>query len=343
MPATIEARAAELRTDLPPTPRSVLRSPDGTVRTDLDEAAVREAVARGEGTLWVDVDARSAEQHAWLRRVFRFHPLAIEDTENPSSRVKLDDYGDVLFVIVRGVRFDETTDDPYDLTTANLCVFLGPHYVVSVRRSDTGATGEVAARVAASPDLLARGPARLLHALVDASVDRYFPLLDRLDEFVDALEERVFVAQDPAIMREAFQVKRVILSLRRHLGPQRDVLNGLATRPHPLLPAESQLYFRDVYDHVLRILDGLDTYRELMSSTIDASLSQTSNRLSTVTKTLSVLATLTLPFVMVSGMWGMNFARIPLSEHPHGFAILLAVQLGIGVALVGLLRLLRIL
>jgi magnesium transporter len=133
-------------------------------------------------------------------------------------------------------------------------------------------------------------------------------------------------------------VKRLVLSLRRYLAPQRDVFNTLSNRPSPFLAPPDQLYFRDVYDHVLRLNDSIDTYRDLLSGTLDAYLSQVSNRLGQITKGLSVVATLSLPFVVISGMWGMNVEHIPLSHEPHAFALMVLVQLGIGAALVALLR-----
>jgi magnesium transporter len=129
-----------------------------------------------------------------------------------------------------------------------------------------------------------------------------------------------------------------VLSLRRYLAPQREIFNVLTNRPSPLLPVDAQLYFRDVYDHVLRINDSLDNYRELLSNTLDSYLTQVSNRLGSITKGLSVIATLSVPFVVVSGMWGMNFVKIPLATWPHGFWVMLVVQLAVGVGLVALLR-----
>src|ERR1041384_1356081 len=189
-----------------------------------------------------------------------------------------------------------------------------------------------------APELMTRGVDRIAHSVMDAAIDAYFPLLDQLDEFVDSLEQRVFETFDQSSLRDIFAVKRTVLSLRRHLAPQREVFNALSNRPTPLLQPESQVYFRDIYDHVLRINDSLDTYRDLLSSTLDSYLSQVSNRLGNVTKGLSVFATVTLPFVIVSGMWGMNFQHIPLSSHPHGFWILLGLQVLIGLLLVGFLR-----
>ena len=129
-----------------------------------------------------------------------------------------------------------------------------------------------------------------------------------------------------------------MISLRRYLGPQREVLSALTMRPSRFLTTEAQLYFRDVYDHMLRITDTLDSYRDLLSSTLDSYLTQVSNRLGAITKGLSLLATLSIPFVVVSGMWGMNFEVIPMSAKPYGFWLMMVVQLGIGLALVALLK-----
>src|SRR6185436_9374231 len=152
-----------------------------------------------------------------------------------------------------------------------------------------------------SPDFLDRGADRLMHAMMDAAIDAYFPLLDRIDEFIDGLEERVFADFDRASLRDIFSVKRLVLSLRRHLSPQREVFNVLTNRPSTLLKPESQVYFRDIYDHVLRITDSLEVYRDLLSSTLDSYLTQVSNKLGSITKGLSVVATISIPFVIISG------------------------------------------
>ena len=317
-----------------PVPRSIARHGDGTVRSGLRPTEIADALRDPTTVVWADLDTRSAEEHALLQRVFRFHPLAIEDTLNPNSRIKVEEYPGYLFAIIRGVRYDEATEDPYDLETFNLCFFLGANYLVTVRRAERTACDVLWPRVSGSPDLFLRGPARVMHAIMDQAVDDFFPVLDRLDDFIDDLEERVFVEQDPEAVRTIFSIKRLVLSLRRHLLPEREVMSVLTNRPTPLLPLETQVYFRDVYDHVLRITDSLDTYRELLSSTLDSSLTQTSNRLATVTKTLSVLATLSIPFVVVSGMWGMNFGRVPLQDQPYGFWLMLVLQLGLGAIMV---------
>lgn len=304
---------------------------------DCHPRDVPQLLAQG-GPLWVDIDSTVRSQHALLEKVFGFHPLAIEDTLNPASRVKLEEYPGYLYIIIRAVQFAADTDDPYDLETKDLHCFLGPNYLVTVHAGPVPSVDLIHDTLRRSPDLLSRGVERTLHAILDSTIDAYFPLLDQVDDFIDGLEERVFVNFDELALRDVFKVKRLVLSLRRYLQPTREVLNVLTNRPSTLITPDVQIYFRDVYDHVLRINDELDTYRDLLSSTMDSYLTQVSNRLGVTTKGLSVVATMSLPFVVVSGMWGMNFSRIPLSNWPHGFWVLLLAQLALGGLLIVVLR-----
>ena len=273
-------------------PRSFLVTAEGEFRRDLAVPELLQTIRTQVGELWVDIDVTNRHQVALLEKVCGFHPLSVEDTLNPNSRVKLEEYPGYLFMIIRGVRFFEETNDPYDLETFNLNFFLGSNYLVTVHGGQSLAIGDVVERVERNPELLKRGAERLMHAIADSAVDAYFPLLDRIDDFVDGLEKRVFVDFDRNALHEIFAVKRLVLQLRRHLSPQREVFSILTNRPSALITPESQVYFRDVYDHVLRINDSLDTYRELLSSTLDSYLTQVSNRLGEVTKGLSVVATI---------------------------------------------------
>ncbi len=310
----------------------------GVVREKLSPDAMAAALASGEGTLWVDIDTRVPEQVDVMKSVFNFHPLAREDALNPESRVKLEEYDRYLLLVVRTVAFVEETEDPYDLETVNITFFLGKNYVVSVHGEDTTPVDSTADMLRRKPELAARGPARLMHTIVDQAIDAYFPIIDQLDEFMDGLEERIFASFDQSSLRDVFAVKRLVLTLRRHLAPQRDAFNVLTNRPSALMTPETQIYFRDIHDHVLRIYDSLETYRDLLGSTMDSYLTQVSNRLGMATKALGVVATFTLPFVVVSGMWGMNFEHIPLHSHPYGFMILLLAQLALGLAILAGLK-----
>lgn len=317
---------------------SVHRSPAGEVQQDVSPDALRRLVQQGEGTLWLDLDVSDPAQAAILTDVFHFHPLAVEDARNPVSRVKVDEYPDFLVVIARVVGFAHHTPDPYDLDTANLTIFVTANAVVTAHTQPLPVVKQLGDRLRGNPDLLERGPARVAHQALDIAVDAYFPLLDQLDEFVDDLEQRVFGHFDEQLLHEIFQVKRLVISLRRFLAPQREVLSQLTNRPSRFLPTDAQLYFRDVYDHMLRITDALDSYRDLMSSTLDSYLSQVSNRLGSVSKGLAVVGALSIPFVAIAGVYGMNFERIPLAAHPYGFEIMVGVQFLVAGVLLAVMR-----
>ena len=342
----------------PGTTCSYFRDGDGHLWTDLHLAELPTALRQcggdpaagtdrpddaAAGQLWVDIDSRDPAQHALLRDVFRFHPLAIEDTQSAESRVRVEQYETAdgrsyLFAIVRGVAFQHATPDPYDLDTQNLYFFIGRNYLVTVHAGPAPAVGRVRAHVARTPALMGRGVARVAHLVMDDAVDAYFPVLDGIDSFFDAIEPRVFEAFDERALQDIFQLKRLVLTLRRYLAPQREVFNTLANRPTELMTPEAQRYFADVHDHVLRVYDGLDAARDLLGSTLDSYLTQVSNRTGNASKSLAVVATLSTPFVVVAGMWGMNFERVPLAGHPNGFWLMLALQLALAAALLGLLR-----
>jgi magnesium transporter len=304
----------------------------------LSRDEIARALASGEGTLWVDVDTRDAGQVSILKDIFDFHPLAIEEAVNPESRVKLEEFDRYVLLIVRTVGFREATADPYDLETVNISFFLGKNYLVTVHGADTNPVATTAELLKRKPELAAHGPAKLMHAIVDQAVDAYFPIIDQLDEFMDSLEEKIFAQFDQNVLREVFAVKRLVLTLRRHLAPERDAMSILTNRPSSLLTPDTQIYFRDIYDHVLRIYDSLENFRDLLSSTQESYLTQVSNRLGMATKALGVVATVTLPFVVVSGMWGMNFEHIPLHNHPHGFMILVFAQIALGLTILAGLK-----
>ncbi len=322
----------------PHTPRSFYVDTTGVLQRDLSVSQLARVVEQGVGQLWVDIDVSNRYQVALLEKVWGFHPLSIEDTLNPHSRVKVEEYPGFLFTVIRGVRFYQETEDPYDIETYNLCCYLGRNYVVTVHGGQSPAIAGVADRLARHPELLGRGAARLMHAILDGAIDAFFPILDQIDDFLDGLERRVFEEFEQVVLRDIFAVRRLVVSMRRHLGPEREAFNILTNRPTTFISPDIQLYFRDIYDHVLRISEALDSYRDLLSGTMESYLTQVSNRMGSITKGLAVIGTMSIPFVVISGMWGMNFERVPLSHSPHGFWWMMVLQLMLGFVLLLALR-----
>ena len=300
-------------------PASLYRRPDGSLEQDLSPARIREVVQSGDGELWVDIDSTSMHQLALLEKVFEFHPLSIEDTLSPGTRVKLEEYPRYVFVVMAGIRFDEGTPDPFDLETVNLYFFLGKNFLVTVHAVAQKSCAAVRERLMRNPELLARGAEMTMHNIIDQAVDAYFPLVEQLNLLVDGLEERLFEHFDENLIHEIFKAKRAAFAFRRHVGPLREVLNILTNRPCTFIRAETQLYYRDVYDHTIRIMESVDQTRDLLAGVLETYLSQTSNRMNRVMKQLSIVATIALPLIVVGGIYGMNFSRMPFTHSPFGF------------------------
>ena len=319
-------------------PASIYRRPDGTLEHDLSPVRLREIVHAGEGELWVDIDSTNMHQHALLEKVFQFHHLSIEDTLSPDTRVKYEEYDRYVFVVMAGVRFDEGTPDPFDLETFNLYFFLGRNFLVTVHAIPSPSCTAVQERLMRDPERLSRGVETTMHNIIDQNVDAYFPLIEQLHDLVDALEEKLFDDYDPELIHEIFRAKRSVFNLRRHIGPLRDVLNILTNRPCAHIRSETQLYYRDVYDHAIRIVESLDTTRELLGGVLETYLSQASNRMNQVMKQLSAVATIALPLIVVAGIYGMNFEHLPLTAHPYGFYWAIASMLGVSIGMLWWLK-----
>jgi magnesium transporter len=319
-------------------PASLYRRPDGALEQELAPARIRELVDQGEGELWVDIDSTDVHQHALLEKVFGFHPLSIEDTLSPGSRVKLEEYDRYLFVVVSGIRFDRATPDPFDLETFNTYFFLGKNFLVTVHAIESPSCDSTRERLMRNPDLLGRGAEMTMHSIIDQAVDAYFPVVESLNDLVDHLEEKLFESFEERLIHEIFKAKRSAFAFRRHIGPLREVLNVLTNRPSVYIRSETQLYYRDVYDHTIRIMESVDTTRDLLAGVLETYLSQTSNRMNKVMKQLSIVATIALPLIVVGGIYGMNFSAMPLTHHPLGFYWALGSMVAISSALLWWLR-----
>jgi len=308
------------------------------VERGLSPARLRDMVRAGEGELGVDVDSNDLHQHALLEKVFDFHPLAVEDTLSPRTRVKLEEYDRYVFVVMAGIAFDQATPDPFDLHTSNLYFFLGKNFLVTVHGVPSAGCDAARDRLLHGPDLLARGAEMTMHHIIDQAVDAYFPLVEELNGMVDGLEQKLFEEFDEGLIHEIFKAKRSTFGLRRHIGPLREVLNILTNRPCGYIRPETQLYYRDVYDHTIRLMESVDTTRDLLAGVLETYLSQTSNRMNRVMKQLSIVATVALPLIVIAGIYGMNFSRMPLIHDPLGFWVAVASMAVVSLAIVWWLK-----
>jgi magnesium transporter len=250
---------------------------------------------------WIDLPRPREEDFAVLRDVFQFHPLALEDSEDFGQRAKLDDYDDFVFLVVYGAVPDE------DRLVEVHC-FYSERFLITVHRDEAPALSEVRHRYQKRRVPIA-DPALLLYRIIDALVDSFFPILADFDDRIDELENQTFLHASDEQLQEIFAMKRLLVGMRKAVTPQRDLFASLMSgvAELPAMTTEAERHFRDVYDHLIRISDLIDTYRDLLTSSMDVFLSTISNRLNVVMKQLAVIATIFLPLTFITGFFGQNF------------------------------------
>jgi magnesium transporter len=272
----------------------------GSKQIHFDRAEVQKLHDAGT-FFWIDLEQPNADDFAVLRDVFDFHPLALEDSEHFGQRAKLDEYGDYVFLVVFGA-------NPDDDRLVEVHCFYSELYLITLHRDATPAFTALRARYA-KQDAPLGDPPRLLYRIVDSLVDSFFPVLADFDDRIDELENAIFLSADETQLQEIFSMKRLLVGMRKAVTPQRDLFAGLmgGVAQLPGMTEEDERYFRDVYDHLIRISDLIDTYRDLLTGAMDVYLSTVANRTNVVTKQLAVIATVFLPLAFITGFFGQNF------------------------------------
>jgi magnesium transporter len=299
---------------------------EGTPQARVDRTSVESRLSSGE-FFWLDLHAPGEEDFKLLREVFGFHHLAVEDSEKFGQRAKLEDYGDFIFLVLYGA-----APPPDEDRLVEVHCFYSERYLVTVRHDEAPACDQVRARYERRPARLG-SPVVLLYQLLDALVDSFFPVLADFDERIDALQDEMLAGPSESQLQEVFTLRRRLVVLRRAITPQRDLVGGFVVgQALPGLDADAQRYFRDVHDHLMRLGEQIDLYRDILTSAMDVYLSTVSNRLNSVTKQLAIIATIFLPLTFITGFFGQNFDW--MVEHVGSWGAF--VSLGIGLQLLAL-------
>jgi magnesium transporter len=296
----------------------------GGSRAAASVASVTEAVTAGT-FFWLDLDGVDDEASGLLCDTFGFHPLAVEDSEHFGQRPKIDQFDDFTFFVVHG-----TLPDGSGLV--ELHIFFTEHSLVTVHRGECSALTEVFRRMEHRHTIVdASASVALLYMIVDSLIDTFFPVLSRFDDEVDQLEDDILRQPTEKQLGVLFDMKRSLIAMRRVVTPQRDMFAALASGvvELPGMTAEGERYFRDLYDHLIRIADVVDSYRDLLSGVMDTHVSTVSNRLNVVMKQLTIIATIFLPLSYLTGFFGQNFSF--LVGHITGRAPFIFFGLGIEV------------
>jgi magnesium transporter len=298
------------------------------IRVTSDAKEIDGALTAGL-PIWIELEQQDHACDALLAQTLHLHPLTIEDIWSERPAPKVESYDGYLYVIVHGIKGVKR-----GIELAELDLVLGSTYVIT--HDAHHLCDEVGAELERNPKLLAKGPAWLAHALLDHVVDQYLPVIDDLDAQIEDLENEVLrkagTKLGPPVMRKILRFKRMLLELRRMAIHQREILLRLARGEFEQIPKDATPFYRDVYDHFLRVSDLVESYRDLVTSALEAYLSVQSNRMNDIMKSLTLIATVMLPITFIAGVYGMNFKRMPELElvwgYPAALGLMLLVVLG---------------
>jgi len=303
---------------------------DGERVADIPLHQIRSTLDQGNSFVWVALKDPDDEELRTLEEEFDLPELAVEDAHHGHQRPKLEEYGQALFVVLHVI---ERTGD--ELTHGEIAVFVGPTYIVSVRRDTEAGFADVRRRCELEPELLRHGPAYVLYALMDAVVDRYFPILDALTEEAEDIEERIFSGQNTRAQIEAlYLLKRKLMLLDRAIGPLLEVTGKLHGGRVPPVCAGLDDYFRDVFDHLLRLKQSEENLRDMATTVMSVNLSLITIQENEVTKRLAAYAALVAVPTLIAGVYGMNFDVMPELQWRWGYPAALAAMVLIDAYLV---------
>jgi len=281
--------------------------------------------------MWVDMESPTAADEQVLLDVFNFHPLTVEDCRENRHYPKVEEFPGYIYFIVHGVRADTSPDR---FNTIELDGFLGPNYVITYHHDMFRSINNVKQLLRTSPIACQRGSAFLLHQILDQVVDYYSPVLDDFDQRIDELEETIFTLKEPnnEILVQIMDLKRSVLRLRRISNKQMDIMLRMSRGEFHLIPEEMRPFYRDVYDHIVRVTDLAESYRDLISGSLEAYLSVVSNRMNEIMKVLTIFSAIMLPLTFIAGVYGMNFDNMPELHSRYGYfgALIVMIVIAVG-------------
>jgi magnesium transporter len=299
------------------------------VRSDLTLQDLPAILQESEGVVWVDFEDTPPEtDEPILRELFGFHPLAIDDALQETHVPKVDDWGPYLYIVLEAVYLDDNSRFD-ELAAEELDVFLGRQYMVTHHNRPIRAVETLWQYLQRDDRLLRNGADALLYRLTDDVVAGFMPIFERLDDEIDHTEDELFNHPTSETLERIFAIKRAIVHLRRIIAPQREVLNRLARDDYGPIDAQARVYFRDVYDHLVRQYEITETLRDLIGGSLDTYLSVVNNRMNEIMRTLTVITTLFMPLTFVVGFFGMNFFAPVVNLRPWTDSIAFMLSLAI--------------
>ncbi len=288
-----------------------------SMRHDVDLSEATDLLLNPNNLLWIDLYDCSESELNYIGDIFSFHPLALEDCFQESPRAKIDRYDDYHFFVFHALRYFEDAEEEDEISSIELDVFLGQNYIVTIHPIALSAVGKVARISLRDTELMDRGSEYLLYKIVDNIVDDSFPIIERLDQRIDDLEDNIFLNKGQIITEEILALKRTIILLRKVLIPQRHIFTNITGRYSSFVSTENVPYYLDLADNLNNILDTVNTYRELVNSSTETYYSILSGRTSEIITVLTIISVIMMPLTVITGFFGMN-VNLPGGGNPGG-------------------------
>jgi len=304
---------------------------------DYDEKDLQEKEAKaveecfpfkaGPTVTWINVDGlHEIDMIEKLGVQFDIHPLVLEDILNTGQRPKYEDYENYIFVVLKMLSYDE---EKHEIKAEQVSIIIGPNFVISFQEVEGDVFDPIRDRIRNSKGRIRKmGADYLAYALLDAIVDNYFTVLEKLGERIEDMEEELVTNPDPETLQTIHNLKRETIFLRKSVWPLREVISGLERRESTLIKETTGIYLRDLYDHTIQVIDSVETFRDLISGMLDIYLSSISNKMNSVMKVLTIIATIFIPLTFIAGIYGMNFEYIPELKLRYGYFMVWGVMLG---------------
>jgi len=276
---------------------------------------------------WINVDGiHRVDIIEKIGECFGVHRLLMEDIVTTDQRPKVEDLGDYIYLVLRML----TLDDEHEITSEQMSLILGPNYVISFQETEGDVFDTIRERLRTNKGRLRKlGADYLAYSLIDAIVDNYFLTMETLGERIEATEVKLVTSPNPQALRTLQNLKRTMISLRKSVWPLREVISRMSRSESPLIKQSTDMYFKDVYDHTVQVIDTIESYRDILGGMMDIYLSSVSNRLNEVMKVLTIIATIFIPLTFIVGLYGMNFKHMPEIDTYWGYPAVLAVMLGV--------------
>ncbi|MDO8525260.1 MAG: magnesium/cobalt transporter CorA, partial [Candidatus Omnitrophota bacterium] len=307
---------------------SFIYHPEKGIKTGASGAEITGALQDGQTLIWIDVSDIDDSDIDMLTSVFNLHPITIEDFIMPNARPKIEKFKDYFFLVMFSLEQNgEKEGDKVSLGELNCC--LGTNFLITFHNCLLRPVGVCKERSIKRSQAMTNGADMLLYTILDSCVESYFPIVKKFDNHVDEIGDELFAEPNKSTLKKIYHLKNEIISLRRNIGPQADIISSMARGDFGFISPANAVYFRNIYDSLVRLNDTIGTMRDVITGAMEAYTSLMSNRLNEVMKTLTIIATIMMPLTLVASIYGMNFKHMPELESKLGYPIVIAIMVAI--------------